>query len=419
MEERNKKVRPGGSGNVQVPPPMSPPRMPTPLDGILVLDFTRLLPGPFATQLLANLGADVIKIEDTGPGDYMRTVPPSVQGVSYAYLMVNRGKRSLSVDLKTEEGRAILYKLVPKADIVIEQFRPHVMRELGMDYRTLARRNRRLIYCSFSGYGQTGPAKDVPGHDITFEAHAGILGVSGDHDGRPAIPGVPMADLASGFNAAMSVLAALRTREATGKGEFIDVSIFDTAVSLMVLNLARYLATGEEPVAGETLLTGTFPFYNLYEASDGGWLAVAVVEQKFWQKMCEILGVPELQETQFTDDREKARVLTILRSRFRSKPKAEWEARFSEANLPIMGVRTVAELVKDPQVQARELLPVVDVPGLWKTPVLAHPAKHSVSSTRTLARAPAKGEDTEAILRSLGYTPKQVRALAQKGVVGL
>ena len=393
--------------------------MPAPLEGLLVLDFTRLLPGPFATQLLCNLGADVIKVEDTGMGDYMRTVPPSIQGVSYAYLMVNRGKRSLSVDLKTKEGWEILYKLVPKADILMEQFRPHVMKGLGMDYRTLARRNRKLIYCSFSGYGQTGPAKDVPGHDITFEAHAGILGVSGDHDGHPAIPGVPMADLASGFNAAMSVLAALRTRDRTGKGEFVDVSIFDTAVSLMVLNLARYLATGEEPVAGETLLTGTFPFYNLYETSEGGWLAVAVVESKFWNAMCDLLGLPELKEAQFSDEREKARVVNLLKSRFRSKTKAEWEAIFSRANLPIVGVKSVAELVKDPQVRARELLPVVDVPGLWKMPVIGHPAKHTVSSTRNPARAPAKGEDTEAILRSLGYTPKQIEGLAKKGVITL
>ena len=393
--------------------------MPAPLEGLLVLDFTRLLPGPFATQLLGNLGADVIKVEDPALGDYMRTVPPSVEGVSYAYLMVNRGKRSLSVNLKTPEGREILYKLVPKADIVIEQFRPHAMKELGMDYGTLSKRNPRLIYCSFSGYGQTGPAKDVPGHDITFEAHAGILGVSGDPDGRPAIPGVPMADLASGFNAAMSVLAALRTRDRTGKGEFIDVSIFDTAVSLMVLNLARYLATGEEPVAGETLLTGTFPFYNLYETSDGGWLAVAVVEPKFWQAMCDLLGLHELKDAQFTDELEKARVVALLRSRFRARPKAEWEALFAEANLPIVGVKTVAEVVKDPQVRARELLPVVDVPGLGKTPVIAHPAKHSVSTTRNLARSPAKGEDTEAILRSLGYSVRQIEALAKRGIVSL
>ncbi len=392
--------------------------MPAPLEGLLVLDFTRLLPGPFTTQLLANLGADVIKVEDPALGDYMRTVPPTVQGFSYPYLMVNRGKRSLALDLKKKEAREVLYKLVRRADILIEQFRPGVMKKLGADYATLAKRNPKLIYCSFSGYGQTGPAKDLPGHDITFEAHAGILGVSGDQDGHPAIPGVPMADLASGFNAAMSLLVALRTRDRTGKGEFIDVSIFDTAVSLMVLNIARYLATGEEPIAGEALLTGRFPFYKLYRASDGGWLAVATVESKFWNRMCELLGAPELVDAQLADEREKARVVQILESRFRTKTQAEWEAVFAEANLPIVGVKTVADLVRDPQVQARELLPVVDVPGLWKMQVIAHPAKHSVSQTRTLTRAPAKGEDTEEILRSLGYTRKEIDALVQKGVVG-
>lgn len=391
--------------------------MPAPLEGLLVLDFTRLLPGPFATQLLSNLGADVIKIEDPGLGDYMRTVPPTVQGISYPFLMVNRGKRSLAIDLKMKEGREILYKLVPKADILVEQFRPGVMKKLGADYNALAKRNRKLIYCSFSGYGQTGPAKDRPGHDITFEAHAGILGVSGDQGGHPAIPGVPMADLASGFNAAMSILAALRTRDRTGRGEFIDVSIFDTAVSLMVLNVARYLATGEEPVAGEALLTGRFPFYKLYQASDGGWLAVAAVESKFWNRMCELIGAPELVDTQFTDERERRRVVQILEARFRTKTRSEWEALFSKANLPIVGVQTVADVVHDPQVKARELLPLVDVPGLWKMQVMAHPAKHSVSKSQTPARAPTKGEDTDAILGSLGYSPKRIEALAKKGVI--
>ena len=392
--------------------------MPLPLDGLLVLDFTRLLPGPFATQLLANLGADVIKIEDPSLGDYMRTVPPVVQGVSYPFLMVNRGKRSLAVDLKTEEGRAILYKLVPKADLVIEQFRPGVMAKLGADYETLRALNPTLIFCSFSGYGQTGPSKDWAGHDITFEAHAGILGVTSGPDGSPAIPGVPIADLASGFNAALAVLAALRTRDRTGQGEFIDVSIFDTAVALMVLNLARYLPTGEEPVAGETLLTGTFPFYNLYETADGGWLAVAAVEPKFWQRLCELLEVPELVDKQFADEREKPSVVRTLRARFRTKSRREWEELFFREDLPVVGVRSVGEVVRDPQVSARGLLPIVDVPGLWKTQVLRHPAKHTVTESRDLASAPALGADTGSILEDLGYTREEIDGLEAKGVIG-
>jgi len=391
----------------------------SPLKGLTVLDFTRLLPGPFCTQLLVNLGADVIKIEDPGVGDYMRTVPPTVQGVSYAYLMVNRGKRSLAVDLKRKQGREILYRLVRKADVVIEQFRPGVMKKLGADYSTLRKINRKLIYCSFSGYGQTGPLKGLAGHDITFEAHAGILGVTGASDGRPVIPGVPIADLASGYNAAICILAALRTRSKTGKGEFIDVSIFDTAVSLMVLNLARYLATGEEPVAGETLLTGTFPFYNLYETKDGRWIAVAPVEPKFWRRLCAILELPEFIGSQFADEPEKALVAQALRERFRTRTLAEWEARLLPEKLPVMGVRNVSDVVRDPQVKARGLLPLADVPGLWKTPVLAHPAKHSVTALRLPARAPEKGEDTEAILRSLGYSKARAAELARKGVVGL
>ena len=256
--------------------------MPAALEGITVLDFTRLLPGPFCTQLLCNLGADVIKIEDPKLGDYMRSVPPLVEGVSYPFLMVNRGKRSLAVDLKTPEGQEILRKLARRADVVVEQFRPGAMARLGAYYDGLAIMNPKLVYCSFSGYGQTGPYKDLPGHDINFQALAGILGVTGVRDDkRPAIPGVPVADLASGFNAALAILAALRTRDRTGRGEFIDVSIYDTAVTLMVLGLARFLATGEEPVPGETLLTGTFPFYNLYETKDGRWLSVAAVEPKF------------------------------------------------------------------------------------------------------------------------------------------
>ena len=392
--------------------------MSAPLDGITVLDFTRLLPGPFATQLLCNLGADVIKVEDPQLGDYMRSVPPIVQDVSYPFLMVNRGKRSLAVDLKTPEGQEILHKLARRADIVVEQFRPGVMARLGADYDSFAMMNPKLVYCSFSGYGQTGPYKDLPGHDINFEALAGILGVTGNLDNkRPAIPGVPIADLASGFNAALAILASLRTRDRTGRGEFIDVSIYDTAVTLMVLGLARFLATGEEPVAGETLLTGTFPFYAIYETKDGRWISVAAVEPKFWTRMCELIGAPELADQQFVDGPARVAVAATLTAKFRERTLEEWEALFAREELPVAGVKRVPEVVRDPHVKARGLLPTVDIPGLWKLQVIAHPAKHSATEIRNPARVPAKGQDTEEILRSLGYTPKTIETLAKKGVI--
>ena len=394
--------------------------MPAALEGITVLDFTRLLPGPFCTQLLCNLGAEVIKIEDPKLGDYMRSVPPIVHDVSYPFLMVNRGKRSLSVDLKTPEGQEIVHKLARGSDVVVEQFRPGVMARLRVAYDDLAMMNPRLVYCSFSGYGQTGPYKDLPGHDINFQALAGILGVTtGREDKAPAIPGVPIADLASGFNAALAILAALRVRDRTGRGEFIDVSIYDTAVALMVLGLARFLATGEEPVAGETLLTGSFPFYSLYETKDGRWLSVATVEPKFWSRMCELIGAPDLAEKQFKDGAERFQVAQALADKFRGRTLAEWEALLAMENLPITGVKRVSEVVRDPHVKARGLLPVVDVSGLWKLQVIAHPAKHATLETRNPTRVPARGQDTEEILRSLGYTARQIQTLAKKGVVAI
>jgi crotonobetainyl-CoA:carnitine CoA-transferase CaiB-like acyl-CoA transferase len=392
--------------------------MPAALEGVVVLDFTRLLPGPFCTQLLANLGAEVIKIEDPKLGDYMRSVPPLVHDVSYPFVMVNRGKRSLAVDLKTPEGQEILRKLVRHADVVVEQFRPGVMARLGADYDSLAMWNPKLIYCSFSGFGQTGPYKDLPGHDINFEALAGILSVSRNRDDpRPAIPSVPIADLAGGFNAALAILASLRTRDRTGRGEFIDVAIYDTAVTLLVLGLARFFATGEEPVAGETLITGTFPFYSLYETKDGGWLSVAAVEPKFWERMCELIEAPELSGKQFVEAVDRASVAETLAARFRERTLAEWESMFFAEALPIAGVRRMIEVVRDPQVKARGLLPAVDVPGVGKLQVISHPAKHTATETRNPSRVPSEGQDTEAILRSLGYTSRQIEALAKKDVV--
>jgi len=390
--------------------------MVAPLEGIVVLDLTRLLPGPFACQLLRNLGAEVIKVEEPEIGDYMRFVPPIVRGTSYPFLMVNRGKRSLAVDLKRPEGQTILHKLVARADVVVEQFRPGVTARLGADYETLRRINPRLVYCSFSGYGQTGPLRDLPGHDITFQAHAGILGVTADRSGKPVIPGVPIADLASGFNAALSILAALRTRDRTGRGEYIDVSIFDTAVALTLLNLAHFLASGEEPWPGETMLTGVFPFYALYETRDGRWIAVGAVEPKFWARLCELLGLSEFADRQFDRD-ETGDIARILAERFRARTQREWETLFLEERLPIASVRRVSEVAEDPQVQARGLLREVSVPGLGAVQVVVHPARHSESRIEDPGSAPAKGEDTDSILRTLGYSSEEIESLDRAGVI--
>ncbi|TLZ51207.1 MAG: CoA transferase [Methanobacteriota archaeon] len=393
--------------------------MPRPLDGVVVLDLSRLLPGPFCTQLLANLGADVIKVEDPALGDYMRAVPPAVGDTSYPFLMVNRGKRSIVIDLRTKTGRGVLYRLARKADVFVEQFRPSTVKALGIDYPRLRRANPRLVYCSFGGFGRTGPYADKPAHDLNFEALAGILSVTASRPGeRPAIPGVPVSDLASACLAAFSIIASLHRRERFGGGEFLEVAIFDTSVSLMVLNLARYLGTGDIPVPGETIVTGIFPFYSLYETADGRWLSVACVEPKFWRRLCEILETPELIDDQFVSGVPARPVVDRISIAFKAKTLAAWTAIFDREGLPVMPVLRVDEVVADPQVAARDLLPEVRV-GKVRRRVLAHPAKARASSIRTLSAAPGHGEHTDEILRWAGYSARQVKDLRAAGAVGL
>jgi len=393
--------------------------VPRPLDGVVVLDLSRLLPGPFCTQLLANLGADVIKVEDPALGDYMRAVPPAVGDTSYPFLMVNRGKRSIVIDLRTKTGRGVLYRLARKADVFVEQFRPSTVKALGIDYPRLRRANPRLVYCSFGGFGRTGPYADKPAHDLNFEALAGILSVTASRPGeRPAIPGVPVSDLASACLAAFSIIASLHRRERFGGGEFLEVAIFDTSVSLMVLNLARYLGTGDIPVPGETIVTGIFPFYSLYETADGRWLSVACVEPKFWRRLCEILETPELIDDQFVSGVPARPVVDRISIAFKAKTLAAWTAIFDREGLPVMPVLRVDEVVADPQVAARDLLPEVRV-GKVRRRVLAHPAKARASSIRTLSAAPGHGEHTDEILRWAGYSARQVKDLRAAGAVGL
>ena len=389
-----------------------------PLDGVVILDCSRLLPGPFATQLLANLGADVIKVEDPALGDHMRVLPPLVDGTSYPFLMVNRGKRSVVVDLRKEEGREVLYRLAKKADVFVEQFRPDTTKKLGIDYPRIRRANPNIVYCSFGGFGRTGPHANKPAHDLNFEALAGILSVTSAQGGRPVIPGVPVSDLASAFLAAMSIVASLHRRKRFGGGEFLEVSIFDASLSLMVLNLAHYLGTRTLPSAGETIVTGIFPFYNLYETRDARWLSVACVETKFWRRLCELLGLDEHVEDQFAGGEVGQQVLEKLQSAFRQRTLATWTKLFEAEDLPVSPVRTMDEVVGDPHVKARGLLPEVPVGG-GRYPVLAHPAKPHGSRVRTPAHAPAQGEDTDEVLRWAGFSKARIAALRRGRAVGV
>ena len=309
-----------------------------PLDGITVLDLTRLLPGAAATMLLANFGAEVIKIEEPG-GDYARRMPPLVDGEGAVFRATNRGKKSVVLDLKTTDGKATLERLAAQADVLMEGFRPGVMQRLGLDYETLRAVNERLIYVSLTGYGQTGPDAAMAGHDINYIALGGLLGITG------AIPGAQIADLAGGsLQAVIGILLALTARQKTGRGQFVDVSMLDGVTWLMALPLAVYSATGEIPAPGATTLSGRYACYQTYCAADGRWLAAGALEPKFWAALCGKLGCPEFIPDQFAEGARQAEIIESIRKIFRTRPAAEWLELFRGADVCVTLVRNVAEV---------------------------------------------------------------------------
>ena len=327
-----------------------------PLDGITVLDLTRLLPGAAATQLLADFGAEVTKIEAPG-GDYARHMPPLIDGEGAVFRATHRGKKSLELNLKTTEGKGALIRLAARADVLIEGFRPGVMKRLGLDYEALQPVNERLIYVSLTGYGQAGPYAAMAGHDINYIALGGLLDITG------AIPGAQIADLAGGsMQAVIGILLALAARQKTGRGQFVDVAMLDGVRWLMTLPLAVYSATGEIPQAGATTLSGRYACYQTYQAQDGRWLAVGALEPKFWAVFCEQVGRTEFITDQFAEGNRQTAMIKNLRDMFRGKCSQEWLELFNGTDACVTLVRNVAEVAADPR--GREVIPKLsETPG--------------------------------------------------------
>ena len=321
-----------------------------PLDGITVLDLTRLLPGAAATMMLANFGAEVIKVEEPG-GDYARHMPPLVDGEGAVFRATNRGKKSIALNLKTAEDKQTLLRLAAGADVLIEGFRPGVTKRLGLDYETLRTVNDRLI--------QTGPYAAMAGHDINYIALGGLLDITG------AIPGAQIADLAGGsMQAVIGILLALAARQKTGRGQFVDVSMLDGVAWLMTLPLAVFSATGEIPQAGASTLSGRYACYRTYLAGDGRRLAVGALEPKFWAQLCEKLGRPEFIAEQFSEGERQAAIVEDLRQTFKTKSSAEWLEMLDGADVCVTLVRNVEEVAADPNLRDTEVIPKLsDTPG--------------------------------------------------------
>lgn len=379
---------------------------PLALAGIRVLDLTELLPGPFATQMLADMGAEIIKIERPGIGDSARSLLPST------YRMVNRGKRSVTLDLKSADGREALLRLVKDADILIEGYRPGVMKRLGADYATLAAVAPGLIYASISGFGQTGPLRDVPGHDLNYNAVAGVLALCGSADGPPEhAVGVPVADLSGSLYTVTSILAALMLRQKTGKGQYLDVSITDAVFTMVGPRLG---SLQDSPGFGKKdLLCRTG--YGIFETRDKRYIALGAIEDHFWVRLVKVLGIALLEDAQYAKSSQRWKAYDLLdpliRAKIRERSHDDWIDVLTRNDVPVTTVATLDTVFDDPQLAGRGMILQGDGIRFVNYPVpmegvdaARHDAPHRL------------GQDNAAVLGAVGYTPQQIAALSRQAL---
>jgi alpha-methylacyl-CoA racemase len=388
------------------------------LADVKVLDLSRLLPGGFCSLLLADFGADVLKVEDTGMGDYVRWAPPYHEGAddsakSALFLSLNRGKRSIRLNLKEEAGREVLLRLVREHDVLLESFRPGVMERLGVGYERLREENPRLVYCAITGYGQDGPYTARSGHDMNYLGLNGLLGLSGESGGPPMQSAGQIADLGGGaLMAAFGILAALRERDHSGEGQLVDVSMFDGSLAWLAMVAARYLAEGQPPERGAVELAGSLICYRPYECKDG-WVTLGALEPKFWQAWCRGVGREDLIEKQF--ERPGSDVHAEVEALFAERTRDEWQAFASEHDCCLEPVLGLDEALDSELVRAREMVVRIDQPGTDGVSLLGVPVKLSRTPGAPAGPGPALGEHTREVLAALGYGEEEVASLLESG----
>jgi crotonobetainyl-CoA:carnitine CoA-transferase CaiB-like acyl-CoA transferase len=391
------------------------------LDGVRVLDLSRLLPGGFCSLLLADFGAEVLKVEDTGMGDYIRWSPPYYEGVedsakSALFLALNRGKRSIRLNLKHERGREVLLRLVREYDVVLESFRPGVLDRLGVGYQRMREENPGIVYCAISGYGQDGPLRDRSGHDMNYLGLVGLLGLTGSAEGPPVQAAGQIADLGGGaLMAAFGIMAALRERDASGLGQFVDVSMADGALSWLAMVAGQYLADGVVPRRGGLPLAGSLLCYRPYACADG-YVTLGALEPKFWQAWCRGVGREDLIEKQFLGPGSDAHA--EVERIFLERTREEWSSFAADHDCCLEPVLELDEALDSELVRARQMVVELDQPGASQ-PVrqLGVPVKLSRTPGGVQGPAPGLGENTREVLEALGYSSADVEGLAEDGAV--
>jgi alpha-methylacyl-CoA racemase len=394
-----------------------------PLSDIRVLDLTRLLPGGFCSLLLADFGAEVVKVEDTGGGDYVRWAPPyygeddhqQLGTRSALYLALNRGKRSVRIDLKSEAGQEAFLRLAREYDVVLESFRPGVLDRLGVGYERLRANNPGIVYCAITGYGQTGPHTARAGHDIDYLALNGLLGLTGSPDGPPVQAAGQIADIGGGaLMAAFGVMAALHERSRSGVGQLVDVSMTDGSLAWLALVAGRYFCDGQLPGRGDLELAGRIVCYFPYQAKDG-WVACGALEPKFWQAFCQGVGREDLIDAQF--ERPGSDAWREVAEIFRSRTREEWRAFNDEHDCCIEPVLDLDEALHSDLVREREMVVELEQPHLGTVRQLGVPVKLGRTPGRTVEPAPALGEHTREVLAEVGYPDEEIEALLAEGAV--
>ena len=389
-----------------------------PLDGITVLDLTRVLSGPYCTMLLADMGARVIKIEQPGKGDDTRAWgPPFLEGESAYFLSINRNKESVTVDFKHPEGRRLLEQLISNSDVVVENFRPGTLAKLGLDYETLAPRQPRLIYCSISGFGQTGPRAKEAGYDAVMQGEGGLMSITGDPAGPGFRLGVAIADVTSGMFAAYGVAMALFARERTGRGQEVDLAMLDTVAALLTYQAGNYFASGNVPARLGNRHPSIVP-YETFSASDGDFV-LAVGNDDQWRRFCAVAGLPE--DPRFATNRQRVTNYDAVRpwiaDRLRTQPRQHWIDRLNAAGVPCGSVRNLQELFADPQIQARQMVAEVEHATIGALRVLGVPVKLSDTPGAVRTPPPRLGEHTDAVLHDFGFSDDAIADLRRQKVI--
>jgi len=390
-----------------------------PLEGITVLDLTRVLSGPYCTMLLADMGARVIKIEQPGKGDDTRAWgPPFVNGESAYFMSINRNKESVTLDFKQQDGRAILEELVARADVLVENFRPRTLEKIGFDYASLSKKYPRLIYCSVSGFGQTGPRSKEPGYDAVMQGEGGLMSITGPGDGPPYRLGVAIADIVSGMFAAYGVAMALFARERTGRGQQVDLAMLDAVTALLTYQAGNYFATGNPPGRLGNRHPSIVP-YEVFAASDGDFV-LAVGNDELWKKFCAIAGLPA--DDRYATNRQRVSAYDELRpvvaNALKAQPRAHWIERLTAAGVPCGSVRNLKEVFDDAQLMAREMIAKVEHAKAGTVTQVGVPVKLSDTPGAVRTAPPVLGQHTDAVLsRDLNMHADAIAALRRQAVI--